>query len=56
MDSYAPGPGFLLLTVSARGPVTVIYALPSPKQKPLFFGVLRNSVGISYVLGGGLAG
>lgn len=34
--SYAPGPGFLLLMVSARGPVVVISALPYPKQKPFF--------------------
>lgn len=34
--SYAPGPGFLLLIVSARGPVVVISSLPSPKQKPFF--------------------
>lgn len=44
--SYAPGPGFLLLIVSARGPVVVISALPYPKQKPFFnFYGEENSLG-----------
>jgi len=47
------------LTVSANGPVTVIYSLPSPKQKP-FPGDLEldsgKDVGIQYELGGGLLG
>jgi hypothetical protein len=54
---YAPGPGFLLLIVYARGPVIVISALPCPKKKPfiVFYGE-ENSVRMVYELGGGLLG
>lgn len=47
----------MLLIVSARGPVMVIYALPWPKQKPfLGFSGEEKSVGRLYEFGGGLVG